>query len=302
MVERYRACIKGIEAWQDTFPLRSKAGEWRWFLSRVLPILDDAGNVVRWFGTNTDITENREREEDLRLANQDLEQFAFTASHDLKEPLRNLVIFSQLLQQDYTDKFDATGMEYLQHIVEGAQRMDALISDLLAYTHTTRLDDEPTIHVNAEAVLEQVLKDLNGVVQQSDAAIRYDPMPAVAMKEVHLRQLFQNLIGNAIKYCKDNEPPRIYLTAERSNDLWKFSVQDNGIGIAQEYQKQVFGLFKRLHVKGGKYPGTGIGLAICHKIVELYGGRIWVQSEVDLGTTVHFTIPVPASEAMPNTP
>lgn len=300
--ERFRACIDRGEAWQDTFPLRSKGGEWRWFLSRALPILDEAGNVVRWFGTNTDITENRAREEDLRLANQDLEQFAFTASHDLKEPLRNLVIFSQLLQQDYGDKFDAAGMEYLQHVVEGAQRMDALISDLLAYTHTTRLDDEAVAPVNTEAVLEQVLKDLNSIVQQGDASIRYDPMPAVAMKEVHLRQLFQNLIGNALKYCKDNQPPRIYLTAERNNDVWKFSVQDNGIGIAQQYQKQVFGLFKRLHVNGGKYPGTGIGLAICHKIVELYGGRIWVQSEVDIGTTVHFTIPVPASEAMPNIP
>ncbi len=300
--ERFRACIDRGEAWQDTFPLRSKGGEWRWFLSRALPILDEAGNVVRWFGTNTDITENRAREEDLRLANQDLEQFAFTASHDLKEPLRNLVIFSQLLQQDYSDKFDAAGMEYLQHVVEGAQRMDALISDLLAYTHTTRLDDEAVAPVNTGAVLEQVLKDLNSIVQQGDASICYDPMPAVAMKEVHLRQLFQNLIGNALKYCKDNQPPRIYLTAERNNDVWKFSVQDNGIGIAQQYQKQVFGLFKRLHVNGGKYPGTGIGLAICHKIVELYGGRIWVQSEVDMGTTVHFTIPVPASEAMPNIP
>ena len=297
VADRFRACIERGEAWQDTFPLRSKDGEWRWFLSRALPILDEGGNVVWWFGTNTDITEDRAREEDLRLANQDLEQFAFTASHDLKEPLRNLVIFSQLLQQDYSDKFDAAGMEYLQHIVDGAQRMDALISDLLAYTHTTRLDYEAVASVNAEAVLEQVLKDLSSIVQQGDASIRYDPMPAVAMKEVHLRQLFQNLIGNAIKYSKDNEPPRIYLTAEQNNDVWKFSVQDNGIGIAQEYQKQVFGLFKRLHVNGGKYPGTGIGLAICHKIVELYGGRIWVQSEVDMGTTVHFTIPVPASEA-----
>ncbi len=297
VAERFRACIDRGEAWQDTFPLRSKDGEWRWFLSRALPILDEAGNVVRWFGTNTDITENRAREEDVRLANQDLEQFAFTASHDLKEPLRNLVIFSQLLQQDYGDKFDAAGMEYLQHLVEGAQRMDSLISDLLAYTHTTRLDDAAVAPVNAEAVLEQVLKDLNSIVQQRDASIRYDPMPAVAMKEVHLRQLFQNLIGNAIKYCKDNEPPSIYLTAELNNDVWKLSVQDNGIGIAQEYQKQVFGLFKRLHVNGRKYPGTGIGLAICHKIVELYDGQIWVQSEVDVGTTVHFTIPVPASEA-----
>ena len=246
---------------------------------------------MKAFAAYLDITARKHAEEDLRRANQDLEQFAYSASHDLQEPLRNVAIFGQLLKKRYGGQLDAEANEFVGYIVEGAQRVSLLASDLLAYTEAAGLEREPVTPVDAGRVLEQVLRNLQSAVQESQGTITVDPLPLVAVKETHLQQLLQNLIGNALKYRKDDEPPHVHVSAVRQDLHWRFAVQDNGIGIAPEYQTQVFGIFKRLHVKGGKYAGTGIGLAICERIVDRYRGRIWMESALGKGTTVYVTIP-----------
>lgn len=291
VVERMKRCFDTGEIWEDTFPLRGKHGEWRWFLSRARPIRHESGRIVRWFGTNTDINEQLETERELRRANQDLEQFAFSASHDLQEPLRNVALYSELLQKRYGPKLDAQADQFLGYVMEGAHRMSSLVSDLLAYVQAAVLDHEPLAPVNAETVFEQVVASLASAIRKSHAQVTRDLLPAVAMKEVHLQQLLQNLIGNALKYRKDEERPCVHVSAQLVENFYEFAVQDNGIGIAPQFHDKVFGIFKRLHGKNGKYPGTGIGLAICQRIVERYGGRIWLESQAGEGATFRFTVP-----------
>lgn len=174
--------------------------------------------------------------------------------------------------------------------------MGSLVTDILAYTQLTSLDHEPAMPLDVGRVFGNVLKGLQRTLEESHATITYDLLPTVLVKEIHLQQLFQNLLGNALKYCKDNEPPQIHVSTLQQDKFWRFSIKDNGIGIAPEYQDQIFGIFKRLHDKGSKYSGTGIGLAICQKIVERYGGRIWVESKLGQSTTFHFTVPAVLEE------
>jgi light-regulated signal transduction histidine kinase (bacteriophytochrome) len=293
-MERMKRCFETGEVWEDTFPLRGKHGEWRWFLSRARPIQDENGRIVRWFGTNTDITEQLETERELRRANQDLEQFAFSASHDLQEPLRNVAIYSELLRKRYAPKLDAEADQFLGYVMEGAHRMSSLVADLLAYVQAAVLDHEPLVPVNAEAVFDQVVASLASAIRKSHAHVTRGTLPVVDMKDVHLQQLLQNLMGNALKYRKDNERPCVHVSAKLADNSWEFAVEDNGIGIAPEFHDKVFGIFKRLHGKNGKYPGTGIGLAICQRIVERYGGRIWLESQAGQGSTFRFTVPAAA--------
>lgn len=262
-----------------------------WYLGRAIPLRDEAGNIVKWIGTCTDIDEQKRSEEDLRRANQALEHFAFAASHDLQEPLRNVAVYTQLLRKRYGAALGGQANDFMQVIVDGAQRMSRLVSDLLAYTSVTSSDREPTGTVDAEKVFEQVLMDIHQVVRECKGEITHDPLPTVSVKNAHLRQLLQNLIGNALKYRQDDQPPAVHVSVLRLDSQWRFSVRDNGIGIAREYQEQVFGVFRRLHANEGKYAGTGIGLAICQRIVERYGGRIWVESQLGQGATFHFTLP-----------
>jgi PAS domain S-box-containing protein len=268
-----------------------RANRYSWFLGRALPVRDENGHIAKWIGTCTDIDEEKRTEEELRRANQALEQFAFAASHDLQEPIRNIVIFAQLLKQRCGAGLDDEADKFLDIIVEGAQRMGRLVSDLLDYTQTADQGREAATIVDVEKVFEQVLKNLDGAVQERQAAITHDKLPCVSGKDVHVEQLLQNLIGNAIKYSKDNEPSRVHVSAALQDGQWRFAIQDNGIGIAPQYLDQVFGIFKRLHPKGGKYSGTGIGLAICQKIVQSYGGHIWAESEPGRGSTFYFTFP-----------
>ncbi len=263
----------------------------RWIESTWSVELSSEDQSLKTFATNLDITARKHAEEDLRRANQDLEQFAFSASHDLQEPLRNVAIFGQLLQKRYGNKLDAEAEEFVGYIIEGAQRVSLLVTDLLAYTQAASLEREPVTPVDAGNVFEKVLKGLQNAVRESHGAVTSGPLPFVAVKEIHLQQLLQNLIGNALKYRQDDEPPLVHVSAVRQDFHWRFCIQDNGIGIAPEHQAQVFGIFKRLHAKGGKYAGTGIGLAICEKIVGRYGGRIWMESELGKGTKVYFTVP-----------
>lgn len=234
--------------------------------------------------------EVRSRQEALLRANADLEQFAHSASHDLKEPLRNIRIFSELLLKEYGSRLDARGADFLNLVGSSAARMDNLLADLLAYTEASSIPDEPPSPVQARDALEAALGNLAAAIQETQAQIIAGDLPQVRMRGSHLQQVFQNLVGNALKYRCENCRPRIALSSSRMDQFWLFSVADNGIGIAPEYQEKIFGIFQRLHTNG-RYSGTGMGLAICQRIVERYRGRIWVESEPGQGSKFLFTIP-----------
>jgi signal transduction histidine kinase len=234
--------------------------------------------------------EIRSRQAALIQANADLEQFAHSASHDLREPLRSISVYSDLLVQKYTGLLDESGIEFLNFIRSGARRMNALLEDLLSYAHASSIPEGTVEPVDAMRPLRWALDNLTGVIQQSEAKISIGQMPAVRMRESHLSQVFQNLIANAIKYRKPNEQVQIQVSARRADTEWIFNIEDNGIGVAPAYKETIFAIFKRLH-PNDEYPGTGMGLAICKRIVERYRGRIWVQSELGMGANFFFTIP-----------
>jgi signal transduction histidine kinase len=232
--------------------------------------------------------EMRRRQEVLVRVNADLERFAYSASHDLQEPIRNVAIYSEILNMRYGSMLDDAGLQFLGNVRAGAIRMQALVSDLLTYTQAASIADEAPAECDGGVVLQTALRNLDASLP-ADGSIQCDPLPTVRMGAIHLQQLLQNLIGNAIKY-RSEAPLRIHVGAERIGDFWHFSVEDNGIGIAAEYRRQIFGIFKRLHTQQ-QYPGTGIGLAICQRIAERYGGSIWVESELDKGSRFVFTVP-----------
>jgi light-regulated signal transduction histidine kinase (bacteriophytochrome) len=234
--------------------------------------------------------------EELRRANSDLEQFAYSASHDLQEPIRNISISGEILDRRYGHLLDGRAKEHLSFVTAGAKRMEMLVKDLLTYTRSGEMEGEVSPEADATVALEKALSDLATALGETDAKVHYGPLPVVRAREVHLQQLFQNLVGNALKYRQDAEPPLVRIAAGRHGSGWLFSVSDNGIGIPPEYRDRVFGIFKRLH-GDGKYSGTGIGLAICKRIVERNGGRIWVESEgAGKGSTFYFTLPAGGTE------
>ena len=225
---------------------------------------------------------------DLQRSNQELEQFAYLASHDLQEPLRAVTGYTELLAQEYERHLDETAKEYMGYIVDGATRMRQLIQDLLSYSRVgTR--GKPFVPTDCNEALRQALNDLLLAIAENNAIITYDGLPRAIADKAQLAQLFQNLIGNAIKFRRQ-EPPQIHIWAEAKDDLWLFGVRDNGIGIKPRYLERIFELFKRLHTRK-EFPGTGIGLAICKKIVERHGGNIWAESQPGVGTTFYFTLP-----------
>lgn len=233
---------------------------------------------------------------ELRRLNEDLNQFAYSASHDLREPLRMIMIFSQMLERKYKGQLNADADSYIASILQGAKRMETLLQDLLAYAHTINIAPDKVGIVDSAAVMAQALVHLSASVNESGARITYGGLPKLRMQEVHLLQLFQNLIGNAIKY-RGPEAPRIEISAEPIGPDWKICVKDNGIGIAPRYTEQIFRMFKRLH-NSEEYEGTGMGLAICQRIIERYGGRIWVeQTEEGKGSTFCFTLPRATEQA-----
>lgn len=231
---------------------------------------------------------------ELQRANSDLNQFAYSASHDLREPLRMVSIFSQMLARKCENLLDQEVLQYVNYITQGSTRMEELIKDILDFTQAANISDEAITPSSAAEALSKALAALKTSIGEAGAVIHAGPLPALRVQEVHLVQIFQNLIGNAVKY-RSEAPPSIYVTAARQNDYWLISVRDNGIGIAPKYADQIFGLFKRLHT-ADQYPGTGIGLAICQKIVERYGGRIQVESEPSHGSVFSFTLPAADNE------
>jgi len=230
--------------------------------------------------------------EALRQSNDDLNQFAYAASHDLQEPLRMVALYSQMIQRKYAAQVDPETEQYVGFIVGGAKRMEMLLKDLLTYSQTGA-NVGPAQPVDCEAVMRKVLLNLQASIEQNGATVSWESLPTVQAHEVRLVQLLQNIVGNAIKYRSAQEP-KIRITTERRDGEWLFVIEDNGIGIEPEYAPQIFGIFKRLH--GQNYPGTGIGLAICQRIVERYGGRIWVESKPGEGSRFFFTLPSAAGQ------
>ncbi|MFX1328111.1 MAG: ATP-binding protein [Promethearchaeota archaeon] len=225
--------------------------------------------------------------EDLKRSNEDLQQFAYVASHDLQEPLRAIVSFSQLLEDRYQDKLDKDGKEFIHFITDGAKKMNTLIKDLLSYSRITT-HAQPSRLLNLEKILNEALFNLHESIKESGAIITHDKMPILKVDKTQFIQLFQNLISNAIKFRRQ-EPPKIHIGVKKVNNEWLFSFEDNGIGIESKFFDKLFNIFYRLHTKE-EYPGTGIGLPICKKIVQRYGGKIWVDSVFGKGSTFYFTI------------
>ena len=229
--------------------------------------------------------------EKLARSNEELERFAYVASHDLQEPLRMVASFTQLLAKRYSGRLDETADRYIHYAVDGAKRMQELIADLLAYSrvNSKELDLRQT---DCEAVVLEAMRNLQVVIEESGACIDWDPLPALWVDQGQLAQVFQNLLGNAVKFRRKEECPRIHVSAVDSGAEWMISVQDNGIGIDARHAERIFQMFQRLHTRA-EYPGTGIGLAVCKKVVERHGGKLWVESEPGAGSTFRFTIPKP---------
>ena len=225
--------------------------------------------------------------EDLQRSNEDLQQFAYVSSHDLQEPLRAIISFSQLLEDEYKDNLDKAGKEFLYFITDGAKKMNTLIKDLLAYSRITTHAKPPKWN-NLEKILENALFNLSESIKESGAIITYDKLPTLKVDKTQFLQLFQNFISNAIKFRRD-ETPQIHVGVKKLDTGWLFSIEDNGIGIESQYFDRIYNIFYRLHTKE-EYPGTGIGLPICKKIIHRYGGQIWVESEIGRGSTFYFTI------------
>jgi signal transduction histidine kinase len=229
-----------------------------------------------------------ERTVELTRSNADLAQFAYVASHDLQEPLRMVSSFMQLIEQRYKDKLDTAGTEFINYAVDGANRMQTMISDLLTFSRVgTR--GKPFEPIDCEVILDETLTNLQMAIEDSQAIITRDPLPTVMADDTQMVQLFQNLIGNAIKFRRQ-EQLRVHISAQAKEEEWVFSVRDNGTGIDPQYAERIFVIFQRLHSKE-EYPGTGIGLAVCKRVLERHGGKIWVESQPGQGSTFYFTIP-----------
>ena len=234
--DTWYACVKSGQPYRSEFRFRDiHENRWRWFMGRALPVHDDGGNIVKWFGTCTDIDEQKGVEDELRHANQDLERFAYSASHDLQEPLRSIKIYGQLLANRHAEKLDGEAREFLEYITSGASRMELLVRDLLAYTQVTKLP-APEDFVDANETLKETLADLGAALASSSAEVTSDKLPSVCVQATHLKQLFQNLIGNAIKYRSTERKAVVHVSAQQQNGSWIFAVRDNGIGIEPDEQ------------------------------------------------------------------
>jgi PAS domain S-box-containing protein len=278
----------------------------RWLRTKKIGVRDEHGNHLYMIGISEDITELKEKQEQLNHynselekkieqrtkeltdSNKELEQFAYVASHDLQEPLRMVSSFLQLLTKRYNDQLDDAGRQYINFAVDGSERMKVLINDLLMLSRVGTTADE-TVSVDCNGAVQDVLKIYEQQISEDGAVVEVSHLPVIKAIKTQVEQLFQNLVGNALKY-RGTEAPVISVGCSEEGSRWKFYVKDNGIGIDKKFYDKVFIIFQRLHGKN-EYSGTGIGLAICKKIVEKHGGKIWIESEMGKGSTFYFTFP-----------
>ncbi len=270
----------------------------------VLPVLlsatslrDSSGKYVMSRSTLFDITEREKSEKELKIllnelkrSNEELQQFAYVSSHDLQEPLRTIASFTQLLERRYKGKLDEDADEFIDYIVDAAIRMKQQIEDLLEYSRVTT-SGAKFKHINTDSILNEAISNLKNSIDENNAKIIRDPLPDVIADEDQLIRVFQNLISNAIKYRKPDEPPRVHISAYKESNEYVFSVQDNGIGIGKQYLERIFRIFQRLHTID-EYQGTGIGLSVVKRVIDRHGGRIWVESELGEGSVFYFTVPI----------
>jgi PAS domain S-box-containing protein len=296
----FKRCFDTGQAWEDRFPLRGKDGQYRWFLSRALPIRNAKGAVVRWFGTNTDITDQLEAEEQLRLtnvalqhSNEELERFTYVVSHDLQSPLGTIGSIIGLFARRHGEGIGEDGRKMIDMLMSSVARTSRLISDLLTYCRLTTTDSVPEKPIDCNSAYSWAILNLQPQIDETGAIITNDGLPTVRADD-RLFRVFQNLIENAIKYRSERRP-EINVSAQAKGQFWNISVRDNGIGLNMKYADRIFGVFQRLHGQD-KYEGCGIGLATCKKIIEGHGGRMWVESTPGEGSTFFFSAPVAEGE------
>ncbi len=281
-------CRRGEPVRNIEFSVRTKSGHFVPVLATGFLLTDEMGRPVAIANILKDITQLKQATERLQKRNEQLQQFANVLAHDLSAPLLTIRNFAALLEEECAGEFSGDVREHLRWIVSGAARMDAMISDLLQYVRLEH--QEMTFNaVDSQKALADALANLHSTIQEAGADVTHDPLPTVHASKHQLVHVFQNLIGNAIKFHRD-VPPRIHISAESGDQQWRFSVRDNGIGLDPQDLVKIFDVFRRLHAPD-MFPGTGIGLAICKEIVERHGGRIWVESEKGVGSVFYFTIP-----------
>lgn len=273
-----------------------KQGTWIWMINTLTAIYNDNHELIGFTQLMRNASRQKEADDKLKhsldsleQSNKELERFAYIASHDLQEPLRMVASFTQLLEKKYKNKLDGEAMEYINFAVDGALRMQQLITDLLTYSRVS-ITGKMFTPTNCNSILKEAIFNLNVAINESHAEITHEVLPTIMADDTQILQVFQNILSNAIKFRKPNTIPKIHISTELKNNEWYFSFSDNGIGISPEYQEQVFLIFQRLHTKQ-EYSGTGIGLAICKKIIDRHGGKIWIESTLGQGAKFCFTIP-----------
>ena len=282
------------QVWRGEIKNRAKDGTYYWVDTTIVPFLDGDGLPYQYVGIRTEVTNYKHLEHkmeeqvaELARSNDELEQFAYVVTHDLQEPLRAINSFVQLLKKYCDQQLDERARELITHAVAGTNRMQILIDDLLTYAQVNAC--QTLAEIDCELLLENVLTDLSVIIGECNAVVTYDKLPVINGIRFQLIQLFTNLINNALKFRR-NLPPQIHIGVEENPREWIFSVTDNGIGIEEQYLERIFRVFQRLHSRR-EYAGTGIGLAICKKVVEHHGGRIWVKSAPNVGSSFYFTVP-----------
>lgn len=287
-LEHWLGAVAGRHNYDIEFRIRAADGTYRWFQTRGVPLRDNHGAIVKWFGTCTDIDDLKRADEALRSANRELEEFAYVASHDLQEPLRMVNVYTQLLIRRHVGS-NSQAQEYAATIHSGVARMEALIRDLLTFSRTVHSEDGDAGKAELSEALADAVSVLKERIEESGALIEASSLPSVYGNTAQLGLVFQNLLSNAIKYQADGTRPIITITASSDGSQCVVAVRDNGIGFEPQYTDRIFGLFKRLHKE--EYPGTGLGLAICRRIVERYKGRIWAESTPGSGSIFYFSLP-----------
>jgi len=257
-------------------------------------VKDDAGNLIGFTKILSDETARKQLQDSLTESNAALEQFAYVASHELPEPLRTMGVYAQLLEKKYKGLLDPEADLFINHIISSSNRMSTLVKDLLEYARATTEIERPS-SVALDEDLEAALTQLAQAIEESGATVTHDPLPIMQLDRGQMVRLFQNLISNALKYRRPDEPPKVHVSAEQVEEQWVICVRDNGIGFDPKYAASIFAPFKRLHT-AVEYPGTGVGLAICRRIVEGHGGRIWAESAPGEGATFRFTLPAEGKE------